>query len=364
MSWDEPEALVLDLSDAEFLDVAALMMILGLAARRQAAGKHTQLRVPRRRRVRDFLRLWNFPDAVQTVTQIPFRQLVAAEDHAFFGEPQTSFRQSRPKEPALDTLVGSRFFGFISHRFAGDGGIDPEIVEREWRRWRDPLILEVFRTHLAGPGSDIARVIVYELLANVVQHPLATCVSTVSYVSGSYFRGQRRDTQLTLCVWDDGQTIYETLRSAASDAGTIRASTPDIPDRFAIKPVGWDASALQVSVDWTPALSSQDAEFVLASLFPGVTQKVAREVKTVARPESVPWETEIGFGLHALYRSVIDSFGGSVAIQSGSIFMNVRLNPRTRERGRVRYRAKVVAGARPTIRGNMITIRIPLKGGG
>jgi hypothetical protein len=363
-SEEASERILLDLSNARYLDVAALMILLGVAAKRQASGLLTLLHVPRQRNVRDFMRLWNFPNAFQTVTGASFRQLVPEDDLRFFGEAQETYRHARSGrrgvDPALDALIGSRFFEFITNRFSGAGAA-PELVEREWRRWRDPLVMEVLRTHLAGPGQDVARVLVYEVLANVVQHPLATCVSTTSYVSGSYFDDRRHDTQLTICVWDDGQTIHETLRAAALKSGTIRASTPAIPDRIALKPVGWQISSPHISVDWTPGVDAADAEFVLASLFPGITQKVAFKRPTVKRFEAVPWESEIGFGLHALYRSVIDSFGGSIAIRSGSVFMNIKANPDRRERPEVPYRAKVVVGASPTIKGNMITIRIPLK---
>lgn len=349
------EALLVDLRGVTFIDPIALLVLFAVVVDRNNSNRETTFRLPEAKRLRDFLRAWNFDEAIKRATGREFHSFVSREDHRYFGEGQDDYLKA--KAGSLEEFLASqRFFGLMT-RSIGSVASQSKLVEREWSRWRSPLILRVLDRYLRGSSRDVARVVIYELLANAVQHPEANSVTVVSSVYGKTVSGKRprrEDRLFAVSVWDDGQGIVETLR-AALDAGSIRAAEATSADEFAMKADGWNPRHEKYLSDWTPDPGSLDAELLLASLFQGISQK---PIRPDIQPISIPGEdrdtSRIGDGLHALYRSVIDDFGGSLAVRSGAHFMNVRS-------GDGGYRVKLREfGEWPRFAGNMITVRIPI----
>jgi hypothetical protein len=361
-AWTRP--LCIDLSATRWLDVPALMHLLAVIAGRHRDALETRLRLPRLRRVRDFLRAWEFPTAVGDVSGLQFRRLVTEDGLRYFGEPQRYYLGTPTGLPTVDVyrrLLRERFFGFVVRRFDADEA-STALMELEWNRWRSPLVLRVLNRHLRSAGSEaareIARVVIYELLANAVQHPGATRIALSSKVDGIDLEDGSSATRLfTVVIWDDGTSIVETLRSCLIAGEPIRIGTATrIDDVFAVKPVGWTPSSDEYNVDWTPDRHASDEELLLASVFPGITQKAGRTIPSVPLPYG-PRRSQVGYGLHSLYRSVIDTFGGSLAVRTGQTFMNLKRSPAP---GTVRYRAKIERLPGRPFLGNMMTIRLPV----
>lgn len=357
MAWrsatDDGESLLLDLRTTQFIEPVALLYLFATIVDRATTDKGTLLRLPERKRLRDFLRAWNFQGAVQAGTHFPLRQLVHPDDHHYFGETASYYTAGRDPD-LIRYLASRRFFGLMTHDLSAGGG---RILEREWSRWRSPLILQVLERHLRGPGRDVARVVIYELLANAIQHPGARSATVVSSVYGAVTEKGWQDTSFTVSVWDDGNGIVDTLRTALKAGGSVRATTGAPVDRFDVKPVGWNPTCLSYSSDWTPDRESSDAELLLASVFPGISQKPwRRDIPILTRPDGESRSEDVGHGLHALYRSVVDDFGGSVAFRTGRHFLNLKGGESPRS-----YRAKLARYVDwPLFRGNMVTVRVPI----
>jgi hypothetical protein len=351
-----PERLLIGLREVGFIDPIALLYLFAVVVRRAALGFDTELALPRSKAVRDFLRAWKFAEAFSASTGVPFRRLVSSSDHSYFGEEQTHYLEA--KAATLEEyLAAKRFFGLMTRPIESSARRG-RLVEREWSRWRTPLILRVLDRHLRGEGRDVARVVIYELLTNAVQHPGAASVTVGSSVYGSVARGRRQDRSFAVSVWDDGVGIADTLRQAMV-AGSIRAGDPATVDRFTLKPVGWEPKETVYESTWTPDGAASDAELLLASLFQGISQKAIRtDIKPITMPGEEDRAAQMGDGLHALYRTVVNDFGGSLALRTGPLFMNVKAgesgNPTS-------YSVKLCRYADwPSFQGNMITARIPI----
>jgi hypothetical protein len=361
--WETP--LVIDLTAASFIDVTALLHILAVVAERKSAELETAIAIPESQKARDFLRAWDFPIAIAAATGQPFWRLVTDGSREYFGERQVYYtgrrRSVEPRRPeSYQLLLRRRFFGFLTYAL-GRGRNAAAIVEDEWSRWQGPLVLGVLNRHLAGPGADVARVVIYELLANAIQHPSASQVTLVSRATGIDADDRRTDGQLTVSLWDDGTCIADTLRACTIAGDPIRISEPVVADVFAIKPVGWTTDHPIVPISWTPNAEASDEELLLASVFPGITQKAARQTQTIPALQPKQADMQSGYGLHALYKSVIDTFGGSVSMRSGALFMNLGRNTDRATRSMAGYRAKIVRMSGRPFPGNMITVRMPIK---
>ena len=363
MNWFADHAtdqeLRIDLSKVGYFDPAALLHLLAIISSRVGDGLSTRLELPKDREVRDFLRAWNFAPALESCAGISLHRLTDRSDHSRFGEQQEYFLpdlrtypvESSPRildDGLVRYLIGARFFGLVVHEVS-DSSVASTLVEQECDRWRQDLVLRMLERHLLGPAEDFARVIVYELAANAVEHPCASKFVVVSNIAGS--PAPAAENSFTFSVWDNGQGVVDTLIDCLSEGRDIRTSPPRRRDLFRIRPKGWKPSAITRASDETPRLGDASEEFLLASLFSGISRK---EGKTAA-------DKRIGDGLHALYRSVIDEFGGTLIIRTG--FHVLRLSADTQRAGSVQYLAEIVAypKAGGSFPGNMITARVPLR---
>lgn len=189
----------------------------------------------------------------------------------------------------------------------------------------------------------------HELLANTIQHPNASVAvlgTSVECTAGS-------SPLLALALWDDGTGIIETLSEFAQSG--LRLSDPGVSDTFALDTEGWEPSERFISAGWDPGEQPQDGELLVASILPGISRKPYAEVIAVDRPEPVGWEGRHGFGLHALYRSAIDAFGGEVQIRTGAYLMQLSAGP---EDGPDYHLAVSLCDVH--FLGNLISLRLPL----
>jgi len=376
-SWEDP--LTLNLAEVSWIDVPALIYIAALVGDRSRMRLETTLKVPRSKRVRDFLRLWRFQAGIREITGLPFSFLVAREDLKYFGEDQDSYLQAKSGDPTNQIvleLTRRRFFGLIGHQVEGKS-IDEAIIRQKWNHWRGHMIMQVLNNLLPGRrGSDISRVVIYEAMANSLQHPSASVMASVSKVDASVLGGapSMSNQMLTLSFWDNGQGIVDTLGQCLQSGLPVRAKVDGGLLKDNVKAKFYTNEGLirkkTIGFDWTPKMDSGASLILLSSIFPGVTRKVCQEVPAVASVEAfegVPLnapESSPGMGLYALLRTVVDGLGGSIAIRTGGLFMNVKAN--AAEKGKpteAKYQAKILEHSAeiPAFYGNMVSIRIPLK---
>jgi hypothetical protein len=305
------------------------------------------------------LRRWNFPKAVADVTGTPFRLLVSEDDLRYFGEiaesrPGTKGGPANPRATVLAYLVRRRLFGLSSYRINSERDLI-RMVESVTSNWRNYAILRLLDNVLSASASEVARVIVQELLANVLEHPAPRLAVIASQLTLRTSDESQAKGELSVSVWDSGTPIVDTLQRRLRLGHAIRVASPDIIDTFVVDPTGCGLRKEQYDTGWTPDADSDAQEILLASLFPGVTSKAATNL---SRPSAKPpgrHPTDSGYGLYALYKTAIDTFGGAVEVRSSHLRLQI---DRPADFGG-KYRVRVRRDVSPRTMGNVITVRLP-----
>jgi len=361
------ESLELDFSSSEYIEVVSLVFIIALVANRAKRGLHTKIRLPLRKKTRDFLRVWQFPDAIRRATRIPFAELVCKEDLRYFGEnlseDQTEYLPTT-FDRAIGRLLSDRFFAIqtlaLDPSFSG-----LQLVLAESNRWENRLVKSVLSKHLSGPEGYLASRIVFESMTNAIRHSAARIIQTASRFAASGEDQGGSVGQFTVIYWDDGQSMIETLKSAIRGGKTIRSE--------AVPPAVFSYRVIEELSDqkrteklfhstFTPDSSAEDHLLLFATILPGITRDVEGKNLLVHRrlKDDMPSYTGPGMGLYVLVNTVVDVFGGSLSFRTGEYFMNIKKAfARDRE---AKYRVKIKSYDKivPSFLGNMLTIRLPI----
>lgn len=366
------EHIVFDMRRCTYIEVASLMRLISLFSDRQRRGLSTRIALPLNKDVRDFLRVWEFPNALFQATQLPFYDVVPMEDHKYFGENKnlsdikyTTFYESI----GAARLLSNRFFSFLATRIQKGDSITSTVV-KETMRWQDDLVKSILRKHLSGPDNAenyVPSRIIYEAISNACRHPNCSVIITTSRFSSSDPRAKDPAGQFTIVVWDDGESMMDTLKRPLVEGKPIRAIEPILNQKFLVKFVDPDRKESQevYPADFLPTADSMDYLVLFATILPGITRDPAGTGHTV-HPEllSVPELTLPGMGLYVLLNAVIDIFGGSVAFRTNRFFMNLK-RPRKQEiqESGAEYRVKIEGyhESLPPFLGNMVTIRLPIR---
>ena len=350
------------------MDTICLHQLCAILRFRSMHHWNTRIKLPDGQRVRDFFRAWNLEQGVLASTGQSLYSIVTTDSRRHFGEKPrfytgTKSKQQRPGG-AYQKLLSTRFFGIQSYF------LDPLIpshqaLDGEWKRWRSSYVRGVLKRYLPSDdrypdkSEEIPRVVIYELMANAILHPQAQLVLTSSRAthfesrplkSGELTSERRRSTEyphFTICIWDDGLSIARTLRSALEDGRPIRTSTEIQQDLFSIEALNWCSEQRTLPSRFTPTLDDPDELFVLASFFNGIS----------CRADQDSPDERVGSGLHALYRCVIDTLGGELAIRSGKSFIHIE-----KEDGEASYQAKITRYNGVDFPGTLVIVRIPCDG--
>jgi hypothetical protein len=367
-SWSKGHASLadeveIDLQDCRYIDVPALVYLVSRLVQRQQCERRTTLRLPSERKVRDFLRDWEFPTAVSDALGVSFKALVVEDQHHYFGERSTAGKKDRNYWSSEPTLPPHAFP--IRTFFAASREFGQRLATRQTADWQQRYVLAVLNHHLRGRGRRISTHIVHEAIMNAVRHPDARLVQTASHFSQP---GGKGDGHLTITVWDDGSSIYETL-SQALERGVqfARTSAPSLERTFDViveRPGSLPTPPVELKSSTVPTRETAPELILLSSVFPGVTSAPGRVINDAHR--DVVSDDESfglpGMGLFVLMNTVIDVFGGELAIRSGRFFMNLKGGERVGAHHLPSIRCKIaVHDEADQLLGNMITVRIPVQ---
>jgi len=350
-----------DLRDGAARSVHSLLLAIAVAAERCREDAPVQLRLPGDAVELDRLRRWDFQSVCELATGRSLLGLVGVPDRALFGEV------SEPLPPVAvaagladfrSELERDSFFGLTAYVLDEPGALT-RMIRSEWERWRHPLVARLLRAHPPEVAGDVARVLVHELLANVIQHPRAT----IAVIGSSVDAGPDGNDRLVISVWDDGASVIDTLAAVPVDqlrAPGPKGRTAEITDGFHVDARGWKPAEAVVSAGWTPPDPPEPGDLLLAALLPGISRKhINDDYPAVDRPEPVAWEAHTGFGLHALYRCSVNAFGGSVSVRTADHWLRLR-GPTDAEGGAARYRAEIDRLDHELF-GNLISVELPLR---
>jgi hypothetical protein len=395
-------SLLIDFADASYIDITVLVNFISLFIRRREKQQTTYLGIPKDKKVRDFLRIWRFPEAFYDATTTRFVDILVEEDQQYRGEPPTTYTGLGRGLNALtfdrDWRPGSQgkrnFFEFTSYKlgphqqsiFGSPAGLLPRL---EAERWNNTLIKQILGKYLLqeGEADDVARVVIYESISNAVRHPRASIMLTTSVFQSakrtvldvltqkdSQHMEKESNGHLRILIWDDGESIADTLSPLVRGKKPVRAywMDPFMYDKIFLQMRDYKQRRVrEMTVDQKkdPPFDAPEELILLSSLFPGVSRSVSEHVEDVEPYEAdskknlVSWAYRQGVGLYALTKTALDSYQGSLLIRSGDHRLLIEpAHDTIRVKKKVRYKAKITRYPTkfPTFKGNLLVIQLPI----
>ncbi len=325
---DQHGSLRIDLSDCQEIDVVALLYVVAVTSRRAETGLVTRFTLPIDSTAREYIRRRGFPAAIENVADVPFRLLV---DDNWFHQDDVSKSAGDNFTDASSAILAyldeCNFFSF-SHYDLLDVEDRAPIIEREGRRWLDPLIVELLSNRLTRRNaSDISRVVVREMLANLMHHTETGDVVCISNVDESHSSTQP-GLILTIAAW------Y---------SPTVRSNTAAVLFDRLMATINQPGRREAVSLGWEMDQSSQE---------PPMPTDTTAEAFPLAADDLI-YESN---SFEALYAHVVNEFHGSLDVRSGEVSAEL-----VREAGtETSYRINIRNNSHTADTGAIIAVRLPL----
>ena len=361
----ENTPLILDLTRATYLDIAAILFILSMIYSRFLKQYETRLVLPENELLRDFLSMSNFARALQDITDHPFSTFLAkAERNAlFFDETPQSFINHKTDEKftsnRLDTpLISLELRGFFSIQ---SWVIHPDrrrklnyehfIIRDEMARWSSPIIQAALYRHFKEDAVYISTHISQEAIKNALMYPNAKILLELARYEKKYRR-------LNIAFYDDGQTIHDNLKDLILQGKSVRQFViDDLPDEaFTTTFQSKDGRLISKIYDasFTPGTDSPDYEVLLAAFMPGISGGAFKP-----REDSRPYGRS-GIGLCNLLNAAIDILGGSVVYRGGNMMVSIngRKSAHSADQGTFQYLFEIRETNIHYV-GNLFVIRLP-----
>lgn len=370
-------SVLIDLSDCSFIEVVSLMMLLSVLVARQEEGRETVIRLPKSKRVRDYFRSWNFPEAVASTTGRPFYRFVHKNDRTYFGENPDVSKQAfagtlTRGASGWDRILSDRFFGFSVYIPPNEAAtFRPKLAVDIASEWKRRAITSVLRKVFGGSEDLLSSRVIFEGVMNAIRHPSAKKIVIASQFqmggAAKSVGAEPPPSHFTLCIWDDGRGIVETLRDAIDRESAISSIDPS--DSFtSIYKLKLPGGEQRVPSTYVPSAKEPGYMLLFSSVLPGITSTLAPpKPKLVTTDEDHIQSPDVevrsdpifrlpGMGLYLLTNAVVQILGGSVAVRTGEYFMNIKGAGRNDP---AEYTIKLTDG-NPPLRGNLVTIRLPV----
>lgn len=390
----ESPSLVFDLSDCTYVEIAVWQLITSHLVRRYRLGLETKIRIPggpSGLRARHALRRWKYAEVFPVVFRGEkyFQDFVDRSDLKYFrgsaaggdrGDPYSGATVEYEDGAGRVTfrVAAYRFFAFktwrISERTDKRSFVEEEI--EDWSR-ADPEIIETLSRRLGSKASSdtsksrfamnqskfVQGRIVIQAITNALRHPRASILQASSHLESN-------NNFFTLVYWDDGESMHRTLSKAIEQDLSIQHMTRyNVNYLVKLEDGPSIAKPRILSSTMIPSRGSSEDEFLVSTIFPGVTCDV-EDREGISR---LGWDDQSelavpGHGLFFLVDAAISVFGGSVAFRTGNWFMNVSA-PTAKDLREVeitgpypRYKIKI-SRRKADFLGNMVTVRLPLDKG-
>ena len=372
------EPVIFDFGEVSWIEHECLMYLGAVVRWRVAKGLETFFRLPSfsvaeleerqdskvltRARLLLYLRTWDFPQFIESVSGRPFRDLLTSDCI-------DSYDLLHDHLPDLIRVITTRGGGseqFLPrHRLAitpikmQETALKTATLEQE--RWLQSHMMSVLNFYLDGMGERIATSVVLEAVLNAASHPNAHMAFTSCQFSLGADR-RRSDPHLVVVFWDDGMVIPETLDRQIGKGGDITsrefsAMTEDERLRVRVQ----DKDGLST----TEILESNHETIDMVVSRRGVAWTTAAAFLTgvTSSPgggDEASVSDNRGLGLSLIRRTVIDLFGGSIEYMFGQYRMTMHADP---EPSTYDVFLSESVGAAWPLAGNLMVVRIPLKRG-
>lgn len=348
----DKSTIVLDFGSIGFIQLDSLMFLISFILKRKKKNADTFIKYPRNEMVASFLNTVRFFEIIQELTELNnikdfviglpwnFEKSYLSQDIFKRNHFEYKFDEKveLTDEEMIERLKNKGFYPFVSLPFGS--GIDKiGTLKDEPKKWTEgtPLI-SIIQKNLPSKvqiGDKISKHIIYESITNSLRHSssnqsnrLVVCCSKP--LNTNYY---------TLVIWDNGESIINTLKQELRNKKKIRTdeNLPDDPHScyFITKEKKKGRPKLS---DWdyyfsydTPDLDSEEGSYkkedwyiLLASFFPGVTRDPDGKdfINNVLENGS---EIKLGGrGLTYLINTAVRTFGGEVRIRTSNYFVNIK----------------------------------------
>lgn len=391
-----------DLRDVRFIDCYCAQVLICYIRHFDRQGTLVSLKLPKQKRVRDMLRVWNFDEALRDAVGSRLSRFCDEDDRAHYFPPneiQTTFDiklfptiHHPSNDPGSNSDTGSQprinFFGFRTiHVPAVEAKAQYALAEKEL--WQSPNVRRLLERDLKLDVRFFSARIIFEAVFNALRHPSADIVQTATHTRYFYELSQARlsfnegsesppspsppSKSAVVHYWDDGVSLLDIINSNLAEGhGRRTSSAGDFATSYRLLWKAWDD--IEPSIDRI-VTTSEDAdsnshvsEKLLFILQPYVSMvpSLYGHTSTVETTEDDPRLASVGMGLYLLLDTTVRMFGGKVRIRTANIHMDIykgklRQSSRGAATPKHDYTVEVreMSPLLPKFPGNMITISIP-----
>lgn len=379
----EDADLEIDLRNVTYLEHEALLLVFALACDAWDRRGFVEIGLPTSTTVLNFLRAWRFPEAIENALNVRFVDVLTDESKIRYAKlkdlPNDYDEVVVTPDGGRASLLHRSFFELQALQISRDAFDIEDVVRRaatvKKDQWLDVHILGILDNYLAQKnyGDRIATNVVYEAVRNAALHPkakLAYCSSQIKREDlGKDEHGKQvwgEPIWIEVSIWDDGESILDTLKVALGNELPITSSVYGLDDETFEVEVRDEGGPGRATVLRTVGNLKIDTDTALmASAFMlGVTSQPNRppdETYSENYPPGTDLKTLVrgrpGAGLYVLRTTVIDDFNGSIQYLSGRHRLSIQ---GTGAPGKYQFCVASGGSRELTVKGNLLIVRIPL----
>lgn len=332
---EQNTTVILDLSKVSFLEITCQILLLVIIDKRVRERKVTLLNLPDSKKVREALRIWEFPAAIKKVSGYWFIDSVTKGSKRYFGEEERNTQKISP----INDLLPKNVLEITTFTKNFDSGMALSIAAD----WKQESVGKVFDCLFKGSAKKFAKNVIYEAFVNSIRHPHASTIVLASSLqvtkSGSY-NLKAQDGYLTFIIWDNGDSIIETLKNGMEKNENIRIWKDDIfscvfhvKDRKDTSDLRYKPkhnsklkfTPFNLNHDFEPSNNDPDHTLLASSFLPGISSNPEKENKFhyPERCSEVSSLNQPGMGLYQLANTVVQEFGGRVFFRTKNRYITI-----------------------------------------
>lgn len=389
-----------DLRDVRFIDCYCAQVLICYVRYFDRQGTQVTIKLPKQKRVRDMLRVWNFDEALRDAVGSRLSRFCDENDRTHYfppNEKQTTFDirlfptiYRRAVVPSnnldADTHPRTNFFGFRTiHVPTAEAKAQRALIEKEL--WQSPNVRRLLERDLKLDVRFFSARIIFEAVFNALRHPSADIVQTATHTRYVYEQAQlsfdegRESPSIpsspsksaVVHYWDDGVSLLDIIeKSLAQGNGRRTSPAGDFATSYRLLWKSWDENEPSIDRIMTTSDDANSAshlsEKLLFILQPYVSMvpSLYGHTSTTETTEDDPRLASVGMGLYLLLDTTIRMFGGKIRVRTANIHMDIyKGKNRQSRRGAVTPKYDYTVEVRemspllPKFPGNIITISIP-----
>jgi hypothetical protein len=360
---------VVDLSSSTYIAHDALLYLGAIARFRAIRRQATRIRLSQNARLFDFLRSWRFFEFIGHCTGNGVLNSVTIDSARYLlrqrSQPPRYVRVIQTPNNGYESLLHREQFEITPIDLKSDAWRAATILQE---KWLEKHLISVLDILLGGEGKRVATHIVMEAVLNAASHPNATMAYLSSQISAKP-EAPWEYPILELSIWDDGESVGETLARTRKRSGEITSPAfGQVKEVFNVE--------LQRSTGRTERRILTSSESNLPSAFSylnvaafmlGVSSRPERRNLSDSRPPaSEATEDPLpaaardfgGIGLYLVRRTAIDLFGGQIHYATGDYRYKITAAEEANT-----YRVEVIYQGSTSwpLKGNLLRMVLPLR---